>query len=266
MLSFIDLLYRAFINLLSGWEIMHFILFLTLFPVVVILLSSIVFASKHNYLSGKIRLDRFLKKYSFVTPRNFYFFNKKVLSVFPRRVKKNIKQIADNKLPLENVTSVFKSDYSYSKFDIVKAGYFIHIVSMGVIMSVNGFALGQIAFCAIGMSIVWLGVAVADRLVALLIKSVDKHCKKKFIFALERNLAFEDKQIDLSVPTKRERKEDSVSALAKSIEDFLAANPDKGIAGVVLKSLYSASFSGAMSSSSATRLKNVMNDLKKYVG
>ena len=266
MLSFIDLVYSKFLYLLSDWKLEYFIVFFTVFPLAVLLLQGIAYASKHCYLAAKIRLDIFLKKNSFITPRNFFFFNKRVMKVFPKYIKKQVEHIADRRLPLENVTSVFKSDYSFARPAIVKAGYFIHILSMGVIMSINGFDLPHIAFCAIGMSIVWIAVATVDMLVALLIRSVDKRCKRQFVFALERNLVFENQQIDLTVPKKGKKKEDSVTILAKSIEDFLATNPDKGIASVVLKSLYSASFSGAMSAASALRLKNVMNDLKKYVG
>ncbi|MDE7079879.1 MAG: hypothetical protein K2O95_07180 [Clostridia bacterium] len=266
MLSFIDLLYSKFLYLLSDWKLEYFIVFFTVFPVVVLVLQGAIYASKHRYLSGKIRLDRFLKKNAFITPRNFFFFNKKVVKVFPKRVRKQVDHIADRRLSLENIPSVFKSDGAFCKTSVVKAGYFIHIVSMGVIMSINGFDLAHIAFCAIGMSIVWIAVAVVDMLVALLIRSVDKRSKKKFIFALERNMAFENQEIDLTLPKKRKQKEDSVSELAKSIESFLESKPDKGIAGVVLKSLYSASYSGAMTTQSAIKLKNAMNDLKKYVG
>lgn len=266
MLSFIDLLYSKFEYLLSDWKLEYFIIFIVAYPLAILLLQSVVYASKHCYLSGRIRLNKFLKKNSFITPRNFFFFDKKVVKVFPKSIKRQVKHIAERRLPLENVPSVFKADSFYYKPAIVKAGYFIHIVSMGVIMSMNGFGIGHIAFALIGLSAVWLGVGVVDTLVALLIRSVDKSSKRNFIFALERNMAFENQEIDLTIPKKRKQKEDSVSVLAKSIEDFLESKPDKGIASVVLKSLYSASYSGAMSSDSAIRLKNVMNDLKKYVG
>ena len=266
MLSFIDSLYGKFVYLLTDWKLEYFIIFIVIYPLAILLAQSLFVASKHRYFSGRIRLNRFLKKNSFVTPRNFFFFNREVIKVFPKSVRKQVKHIAERRLSLDNTLAVFKSESAYFKPAIVKAGYFIHIVSMGVIMSMNGFDLGQITFSLIGMSVVWLGVAVVDMLITLLIKSVDKKSKSKFIFALERNMAFENQEIDLSIPKKRKQKEDSVSALAKSIEDFLESKPDKGIAHVVLKSLYSAQYSGAMSSASAIRLKNAMNDLKKYVG
>ncbi|MDE5617053.1 MAG: hypothetical protein K2I78_04615 [Clostridia bacterium] len=266
MLSFIELLYRMFVYILTDWKLEYFIVFFAAFPFSVLLLQSVVYASRHRYLSARIKLGKFLKKNSFVTPRNFYFFNKKVVGVFPKSVKKQVKHIVDGRLPIDNAISIFKSDSVFAKPSIVKAGFFIHIVSMGVIMSVNGFELTQIAFVAFAMCFVWIGTAVADAIVSLLIDVVDRRNKKKFVFALERNLVVVNKEIDLGVPSETEPKEDSVSALAKSIEDFLASNPDKGMASVVLKSLYSASFSGAMTPANALRLKNVMLDLKKYVG
>ena len=266
MLSFIDFVYGKFLYLLTGWNLDYFIIFIVLYPLAILLAQSLFVASKHCYLSGRMRLNRFLKKNSFVTPRNFFFFEKEVVRVFPKSVRKQVKHIAERRLSLDNTLSVFKSDSVFFKPSIVKAGYFIHIVSMGVIMGLNGFDLGLITFTLLSLSGVWLGVAVVDRLITLLIKSVDRKSKSKFIFALERNMAFENQEIDLTVPKKRKQKEDSVSSLAKSIEDFLESKPDKGIAQVVLKSLYSAQYSGAMSSASAIRLKNAMNDLKKYVG
>ncbi len=266
MLSFIELLYRLFVYALSDWRLEYFIVFFAVFPFGVLLLQSVVYASRHRFLSARLRLKKFLKKNSFITPKNFFFFNKKVISVFPKKVKKQVKHIADGRLSIDNTVDIFKSDCSFAKPIIVKVGFFIHIVSMGVVMSVNGFELAQIAFVAFAMCFVWIGAAVADLLISRVIDSVDRRNRKKFVFDLERNLVCEYHEIDLTVPSKSAEKEDSVSSLAKSIEDFLATKPDKGIAGVVLKSLYSASFSGAMNAANALRLKNVMLDLKKYVG
>ncbi len=265
-MSVIEFLYGKFALMLSDWEVAYFAIFLIAFPLIALVLQEVAVARRHRYAKAKRRLTAFLKKNSYVSPRNLFFFNKKVVKVFPQKIRKQVERLVDRGLDPQELTEIFKYSDSYFKPSIVKIGYFVHIVSMGVIMSLNGFVLAQIAFAAVGMSIVWIAVGVVDKLVSTLINFVDRKNKKKFIFALERNLMAQSPEIDLSVPAKNAVKKDSVSALAKSVEDFLAAKPDKGIAGVVLKSLYSASFSGAMSDDSAKRLKNVMLDLKKYVG
>ena len=94
---------------------------------------------------------------------------------------------------------------------------------------------------------------------------VDRRYKKKFLIKLDANTLYEEKQVDLTMP-KVEVAEDSVIRLADSVEDFLASGPDKSIAEVVLKGIYSAKFSSAMTAQSKLRLKNVVMQLKNYVG
>ena len=95
---------------------------------------------------------------------------------------------------------------------------------------------------------------------------VDKKYRKKFISKLDSNTMLYSKNIDLTVPQRDGDGSDSVSELAKSVEDFLATSPDRSLAKVVLKGLYSAKFSSAMSIQNKLRLKNVIDDLKNYVG
>ena len=87
MLSFIELLYRLFVYALSDWRLEYFIVFFAVFPFGVLLLQSAVYASRHRFLSARLRLKKFLKKNSFITPKNFFFFNKKVIG-FPQKSKK----------------------------------------------------------------------------------------------------------------------------------------------------------------------------------
>ena len=265
-MSVIEFLYGKFALLLSGWKVAYFVIFLVAFPAIALVLQEVGVARARRYGKAWRRLKAFVKRNAFISPRNLFFFNKKVVKVFPHRVKRQVNRLVDKGANPQELIEIFKYDENFYKPSVVKAGYFIHIVSMGVIMGINGFALPLIAFCAVGMSVVWIAVGVVDRLISALIDFVDRRKKKKFILALERSVTAVSPEIDLSVPAKSGERKDSVSKLAKSVEDFLAEKPDKGIAGVVLKSLYSASFSPAESDESAKRLKNAMFELKKYVG
>lgn len=266
LLHFIDWIYRGFTYLLTGWGIGHFIAFLTIFPIAVLALQTALYGRYYRYAKAKRKLAKFLKRNSFVTSRNIWSFNKKVVSVFPKYLKNQAKHIAQADLPLDNLADIFKGDLAVKRKNIVRTGYLIHILSLGVIMFANGFEVSQVAFAAIGMTFVWIGAGVADMVIAALFCRVDRRSAKKFLFALERNIALDVDEIDLSIPEKLYETGDSVSDLAKSVEEFLATDPDKGIAKVVLKSLYSSAFSGAMKAESAMRLKNVMQELKNYVG
>ena len=258
--------YLLFENLLTGWKWQHIAILAAVIPAIVMLAQILIYANAFFYRAGAVKIKKFLKRNSYICPLNVSLFNKKVVSRFPKTVKKQAKQFADGSDSLEGFIDIFNSDYNCRIKNIVTAGWLAHTVSVGTVAALNGCGVGKVAFILLGITLLWALVAIADAVVRKLFILAEKKGRIKFLTSLERNTVLQNKQVDLTVPADIRKTKDSVFDLAKVVEDFLAALPDKGMAKVVLKSLYSANFTSAMNSDNAVRLKNVMEELKNYVG
>ena len=234
-------------------------------PFVAVSIQILIYSADRVYAKAYAKLKKFLRHYSYLSPSTAFAFNKKVARVFPRHIKRQTKQIADSAMPLEEYLNTFNFCPCRQRGSIVAIIALAHIVLLGVVVAMNGFEVGVVSTAVLATFALWVIMLVFDNVIGKLFVYVDRKFKKKFIVKLDANIIYEEKQIDLTLP-KAETPEDSVMQLAGSVEDFLASRPDKGIAKVVLKGLYSAKFSSAMTAQSKLRLKNVVTQLKNYVG
>lgn len=241
------------------------IAFAVAIPLVTIFIQMFVYSTHRVYAKAYARLKKFLRTHSYLSPGTVFIFNKKVVKVFPRFIKRQTKHIADSAMPMEEYLNTFSFCELPKKKSIVGGVAIAHILLWGIVVAMNGYAVGIISLSILACVVLWLVAIAIDFVISKLYSAVDRRYKKKFITKLDANTAYEEKQVDLTMP-KVEVAEDSVIQLANCVEDFLASGPDKSIAKVVLKGIYSAKFSSAMTAQSKLRLKNVVDELKNYVG
>lgn len=265
MLSFITDIYSKFQTFMASWKVWQIVLFAVAVPIAVLFIQTLAYSARHVYGKAYSRLKKFLKKYSYLCPSTVFSFNKKVVSVFPKYIKKQTAHIADSGMPIEEFANTFSFCYQPKGKNIVGSAALAHIVLLGIVIAMNGYSVGIVSSAILATFAVWLAVIIVDGIIRKTFAFADKIYRKKFLIKLDANTIYKEKSVDLTVP-KMEIGEDSASELARSVEEFLAGDPDRSIAKVVLKGLYSAKFSSAMSAQSKTRLKNVVEELKNYVG
>lgn len=265
MLSFISDNYDKFQAFMASWKIWQIVAFAVAAPFIAIVVQIIIYSTDRVYAKACSKLKRFLKTYSYLSPSTVFSFNKKVVKVFPRYIKRQTKHIADTAMPMEEYLNTFNFCSQGKKISIVPMTALAHIVLLGIVVAMNGRSVGIVSTAILATFALWLVALALDSVISRLFAFVDRKYKKKFLVKLDANIIYEEKDVDLTLP-KAEVPEDSALQLANSVEDFLASQPDKGIAKVVLKGLYSAKFSSAMTAQSKLRLKNVVMQLKNYVG
>lgn len=265
MLSFISDTYSKFQSFMASWKVWQIVAFAIAVPVIAILVQIIIYSTQRVYARAYSRLKRFLKRYSYLSPSTVFTFNKRVVNVFPRYIKRQTKHIADTSMPMEEYLNTFNFCCQYKKRSIVGVAALAHIVLLGIVVAMNGFSVGIVSTAILAAVALWLVTLALDFVISKLFAIVDRIYKKKFLIKLDANTLYNEKDVDLTLP-KVEVPEDSALRLAGSVEDFLAGKPDKSIAKVVLKGIYSAKFSSAMTAQSKLRLKNVIDELKNYVG
>ena len=265
MLSFISDTYVKFQSFMASWKVWQIVAFAVAIPVLVVFIQLLINTTQLVYAKANFRLKKFLKSYSYLSPSTVFSFNKKVVKGFPRYIKRQTKHIADSGMPMEEYLNTFNFCQESKRKSIVGTMALAHIVLLGVVVAMNGYSVGIVSTAILATFALWLLIFALDRGISGLFAIVDRRYKKKFLIKLDSNTLYQEKSVDLTLP-KVEVEEDSAMQLAKSVEDFLASQPDKSIAKVVLKGLYSAKFSSAMTAQSKLRLKNVFTDLKNYVG
>lgn len=265
LLSFISDTYSKFQAFMASWKVWQIVAFAVAVPVIVLLVQMLIYSAERVYAKAYPRLKRFLKTHSYLAPSTVFSFNKKVVKVFPGYIKRQAKHIADTSMPMEEYINTFHFCAQPKKKSIVGGAALAHIVLLGIIVAMNGYSVGIVSTAILATFALWLIIIALDCVASKLLSFVDRRYKKKFLIKLDSNTLYQEKSVDLTLP-KVEVTEDSAMQLAKSVEDFLASQPDKSIAKVVLKGLYSAKFSSAMTAQSKLRLKNVFTDLKNYVG
>ncbi len=265
MLLFISDVYTKFQSFMASWKIWQIAAFAIAIPIVALFIQVLVYSAERVYAKAYSRLKRFLKTHSYLSPSTVFSFNKRVVKVFPRNIKRQTKHIADTAMPMEEYLNTFSFCAIPKKKSIVGATALAHIVLLGIVVAMNGYSVGVVATAILASIALWLIIIAIDFVIGKLFTMVDRRYKKKFLIKLDANTVYQEKEVDLTLP-KVEVAEDSVIQLANSVEDFLASQPDKSIAKVVLKGIYSAKFSSAMTAQSKLRLKNVVTELKNYVG
>ena len=266
MLAFITQIYTKFLAFMTHWKVWQIVLFALSLPIIALAVQTITYSSRYVYRRAFARLKKFLKRNSYLSPDTMHSFNKRVVKIFPANIKRQTKHIADSGMPVEEYVNTFGFCYGVSKKSIVGKVALLHTVLLGIIVAMNGHAIGNVCASVMAMALVWGIAKIIDSAFRGAYSFVDKKYRKKFISKLDSNTMLYSKNIDLTVPQRDGDGSDSVSELAKSVEDFLATSPDRSLAKVVLKGLYSAKFSSAMSIQNKLRLKNVIDDLKNYVG
>ena len=265
MLLFISNVYEKFQSFMTSWKFWQIIAFAVAVPLVTLFIQMLAYSTQRVYAKAYSRLRKFLKTHSYLSPSTVFSFNKKVVKVFPRNIKRQTKHIADTSMPMEEYLNTFSFCEAPKKKSIVGAVAIAHILLWGIVVAMNGYSVGAVSLSILACVALWLVAIAIDIVIGKIFAVVDRRYKKKFLIKLDANTIYEEKQVDLTMP-KVEVAEDSVIQLANSVEDFLASGPDKSIAKVVLKGIYSAKFSSAMSAQSKLRLKNVVSELKNYVG
>lgn len=265
MLSFISDTYTKFQAFMASWKVWQIVAFAVAVPIVALLVQVLIYSTERVYAKAYSRLKRFLKRHSYLSPSTVFSFNKKVVKVFPKNVKRQTKHIADTSMPMEEYLNTFNFCSLPKKKSIVGVTALLHIVLLGIVVAMNGYAVGIVSTAILATFALWFVVIILEGMTSKLFAFVDRRYKKKFLIKLDSNTLRQEKSVDLTLP-KVEIAEDSAMRLAESVEDFLASQPDKSMAKVVLKGLYSAKFSSAMTVQSKLRLKNVVADLKNYVG
>ncbi|MDE6361994.1 MAG: hypothetical protein K2L53_03360 [Clostridia bacterium] len=265
LLSFISDTYSKFQAFMASWQVWQIAAFAVAIPIVAFFVQMLIYSAERVYVKAYSRLKRFLKSNSYLSSSTVFSFNKKVVKIFPKYIKRQAKHIAESGMPMDEYVNTFQFCSLPKKKSIVGGIALAHIVLLGIVVAMNGHSVGIVSAAILATFALWLAVIALDGVISRLFSIVDRRYKKKFLIKLESNTLYQEKNVDLTLP-KVEVAEDSAMQLAKSVEEFLASQPDKSIAKVVLKGLYSAKFSSAMTAQSKLRLKNVFTDLKNYVG
>ncbi|MDE5756067.1 MAG: hypothetical protein K2I23_03175 [Clostridia bacterium] len=265
MLLFISDVYTKFQAFMMNWKVWQVVAFAVAVPAVALFVQLLINSSQRVYAKAYPRLKRFLKTNSYLSPSTVFSFNKRVVKVFPKHIKRQTQHIADTAMPMEEYLNTFNFSSLPKRKSIVGGTALAHIVLLGIVVAMNEYSVGIACAAILVTFALWLIVIALDCVISRLVSFVDRRYKKKFITKLDANTIYEEKGVDLTLP-KVEVAEDSAIQLANSVEDFLASQPDKSIAKVVLKGIYSAKFSSAMTAQSKLRLKNVVTELKNYVG
>ena len=266
MLELINQVYTKFLAFMTHWKVWQILLFALILPIFAITVQLIAYSSRYVYRKAFSKLKKFLKRNSYLSPDNVHSFNKRVVKIFPSNIKRQTKHIADSGMPVEELVNTFGFCYNVSKLSIVGKVGLLHTVILGILVAMNNYSIGIVCASVLAMSIVWLAVKFIDCAVRGVFSAIDRKYRKRFIAKLDANTLLYSKSVDLTLPQKDFSGDDSVFELAQSVEDFLSTTPDVSLAKVVLKGLYSAKFSPAMSMQNKLKLKNVIDDLKNYVG
>lgn len=266
MLAFITDVYSKFLTLMTSWRGWQIVLFALVVPILALVIQIFSYSSRFVYGRALARLRKFFKHNSYLRSSTAFSFNKKVVKVFPKNIRRQTKHIADNAMPIEEFLNTFSFCYDVKKNSVVSPLAFAHTILLGIIVAMNVGSVSVVSASVIAIAAVWLAVKFIDKIIFALFSAVDKAYRKRFLVKLDSNTVTKEKEVDLTIPKEEPDIDDSALELAKSVEDFLAGEPDKSIAKVVLKGLYSAKFSSAMNTQTESRLKNVVVELKNYVG
>ena len=265
MLSFISNSFLKFQTFMANWSVWQIVAFAVAIPVVAIIIQLAIDFGGLIYVGANFRLNKFLKSYSYLSSSSVFAFNRKVVKGFPRHIRRQTKHIADSGLPMEEYLNTFNFCPQSDRRSIVGGVAIAHIVLLGIVVAMNGFSVGIVSASILATLALWLFAIAVDFLVYKAVAFVNGKFKRKFIIKLDLNTVYDEKSVDLTLP-KEEVVEDSALQLANTVQEFLESKPDKGIAKVVLKGIYSAKFSSAMTAQSRLQLKNVVEELKNYVG
>lgn len=269
-MTYIRILFNQFERMISGWTAWQIALLVAILPIITVILQLALFDRASRFYKANRRLNKFLKKNCYISSINLFLFNKKVCRVFPVRLQKVLKSFEGKDISMQELCTIFENYRVKAPVNIIGITYIVHVIAVSVIMAMSGYYLSHIAFVALGMTIAWGLIYIACNFIRSLYRNRESRAKGKFLFGIKHNVqevvnfSFIDNGIEYKSDSQKVT-EDSVYELAQGVEEFLAANPNKSLAKVVYKSLYSANFASAMSKESVFSLKNAMQKLKNYI-
>lgn len=264
-MAYLNLIYAYFKVAIEGWSVYEIAALAAVVPLVLAIAQLALYSHVSRFVKAQRRLNRFFKQNSYLSSVNLFLFNKKVTKVFPLRVRKTLKNMEGKEISLEQIVTPFENYRAQRAFNILKIGCIVHLITLSVIMAVNGYSVAAIAFVGLCVALVWWMFAIGCYFAKRLYRIRENKKRGEFLYALSHNVK-EVATFSLgSVEDVKTLSDDSVSALAKGVESFLSTNPDKSLAKVVLKSLYSANYTSATSRESVFALKEAMHKLKNYV-
>lgn len=264
-MTYLILLYACFKTALEGWNIYGLVALVATVPVVVTVLQLAAFSHSGIFAKAERKLGKFLKYNSYVSSLNLFLFNKKVSKFFPARVRKAMKRMEGKDVSADEICTTFENYRGKRPVKMMKTGCVVHLIAVSVVMALNGYSLAAVAFIALGVAFVWWVLGIGTLLAKRLFINRESNKRKDFLYAISHNTRTVATFSLGSIEDVKTLDGDSVSALANGVESFLAANPDKSLAKVVLKSLYSANYTAATSRESVFALKEAMHKLKSYV-
>ena len=264
-MTYLKIIFAYFQYFISGWSAVKIAVLAAAVPVVVVLIQLIAYSAAGRFVKAYAKLKRFLKHNSYVTSVNLFVFNKKVAHVFPRRIRKALQSMEGKEITAQELVTIFENYIPRKATSIMRTGSIVHLITLSVIIALSGYGLAAVAFVAACMSGVWWLFAIGCNLIGRLYRLRENKYKRDFIFALNHSVRQSSVFSLGSIEDVKTLKEDSVGELAAGVENFLSTNPDKSLAKVVLKSLYSANYTSAMSKESVFALKSAMQKLKEYV-
>lgn len=234
-------------------------------PAVLFVIQFAVFFRGSVFARANRRLRAFLKRNPYISSVNLFLFDKRVGSVFPRCVKKALKGMEGREITSEDLVTIFGNCRIKKFADVMRTGCIAHVITVGALMAAIGYSASAVVFVNACVFMLWVVLIAVCGLAGKLFKARERKCKGVFLNDLQANIRQTAVFSLGSIEDRKALGEDSVSALAKGVEDFLAAKPDKSLAKVVLKSLYSANYAAATSRESVFALKEAMHKLKEYV-
>lgn len=249
---------------LSDWDIIELLALGIGLLIMVSVIQLIVNINSFKFKKAYSRIKAYLKRYKNISTRYMYFFNKKVTKVFDKNIQKQAVKYQKDNVDLNNFCMLFENIIPKKPKNILKTAYVVVNIALACIMAMSGYGIAMAVYILILYSVLWLFVAIADILIKAIFSNIELKSRKKFLYLLEHNVVSQAKEISLDFDDNKAPVFDSVQELAQEVKDFLATNPNKSLAKVVLKSLYSANFACAMNDKSIADLRNCMLELKNY--
>lgn len=268
-MAFIRMVFDRFESIISDWSVWQIALLIAVVPFIAVLAQFLILSKENRFYKANKKLKRFLKRNCYVSTVNLFLFNKKVSRVFPLRMRKALKSMEGKDVSMQEIVTIFENCRIKSAKNIQCISGIAHVITVGVVMAMSGYYISHIAFVALGMAIMWGLLYIGVNVLKNLFRNREARSKNKFLFALKHSVqeivkfGFEDHEF-ADISQQKNVSGDSVYELARGVEDFLATKPNKSLAKVVYKSLYSANLTSATSKESVTYLKDAMQKLKNY--
>lgn len=267
-MAFLKVVFDKFVNIISDWSAWQIALLAAVVPIIITILQLIAIDSKSTFSKANKKLKKFLKKNCYVSSINLFLFNKKVCNAFPFRFRKVLKSLEGKDISMQEICTIFENYRVKSPKNIIWIAGIVHLIVVAVVMAMSGYYLSHISFVSLGLAVAWGLLYTGINFISAVYRNRESRNKSKFLFALKHSVqeivkfGFNNTS-DIEIVQKN-HSEDSVYELARGVEEFISQKPNKSLAKIVYKSLYSANYTTAMSKESISYLKEIMQKLKEY--